>query len=213
MSTFQTEQETFWAGAFGDEYTVRNQGAQWLASNLAFFGRILARTEPVRSLIEYGANLGLNLQAIRQLLPRAELAAVEINQRAAQELGKIPGLHVFHQPILEFVPARTYDFVLVKGVLIHLDPATLPAVYALLERTSARYICLAEYYNPTPVTLPYRGHANKLFKRDFAGELLEQCPGLKLLDYGFVYHRDPNFPQDDLTWFLLEKPAAKTEGE
>jgi spore coat polysaccharide biosynthesis protein SpsF len=26
-----------------------------------------------------------------------------------------------------------------------------------------------------------------------------------LVDYGFAYHRDPNFPQDDITWFLLEK--------
>ena len=53
--------------------------------------------------------------------------------------------------------------------------------------------------------LPYRGHAGKLFKRDFAGELLERYADLSLVDYGFVYRRDPNFRQDDLTWFLLEK--------
>jgi len=45
-----------------------------------------------------------------------------------------------------------------------------------------------------------------LFKRDFAGEMLDRYPALKLLDYGFVYRRDPLFPQDDMTWFLLEKP-------
>jgi spore coat polysaccharide biosynthesis protein SpsF len=28
-----------------------------------------------------------------------------------------------------------------------------------------------------------------------------------LVDYGFAYHRDPAFPQDDITWFLLEKTA------
>jgi len=28
---------------------------------------------------------------------------------------------------------------------------------------------------------------------------------LKLVDYGFVYHADCNFPQDDVTWFVLEK--------
>jgi len=28
---------------------------------------------------------------------------------------------------------------------------------------------------------------------------------LQLIDYGFVYHRDPNWPQDDLHWFLMEK--------
>ena len=28
---------------------------------------------------------------------------------------------------------------------------------------------------------------------------------LKLIDYGFVYHKDPLYPLDDITWFLLEK--------
>ena len=28
---------------------------------------------------------------------------------------------------------------------------------------------------------------------------------LKLIDYGFIYHRDNSFPKDDITWFLLEK--------
>jgi hypothetical protein len=44
-----------------------------------------------------------------------------------------------------------------------------------------------------------------LFKRDFAGEMLERYPDLELIDYGFVYKRDNNFPQDDITWFLLKK--------
>ena len=54
------------------------------------------------------------------------------------------------------------------------------------------------------MTVNYRGHDNRLFKRDFAGELIDKF-GLKLRDYGFLYHRDNYFPQDDLTWFLLEK--------
>jgi len=28
---------------------------------------------------------------------------------------------------------------------------------------------------------------------------------MQLVDYGFAYRRDPNFPQDDITWFLMEK--------
>jgi hypothetical protein len=50
----------------------------------------------------------------------------------------------------------------------------------------------------------YRGHADRLFKRDFAGDLIEKY-GMKLVDYGFVYKRDNWAPQDDITWFLLEK--------
>ena len=46
--SFTTEQEAFWAGEFGDDYTQRNVGAQWVASNLALFTKVLARTENVR---------------------------------------------------------------------------------------------------------------------------------------------------------------------
>ena len=78
-------------------------------------------------------------------------------------------------------------------------------MYNLLYNTSKRYICLSEYYNPSPVEVVYRGHSEKLFKRDFAGEMLDRFKDLKLVSYGFVYHRDNQFPQDDGTWFLLEK--------
>jgi hypothetical protein len=63
---------------------------------------------------------------------------------------------------------------------------------------------VSEYYNPTPVTVNYRGNEDRLFKRDFAGELIDRY-GLKLVDYRFVYHRDSVYRQDDCTWFLLEK--------
>jgi hypothetical protein len=56
-----------------------------------------------------------------------------------------------------------------------------------------------------PVSVNYRGNTDRLFKRDFAGEMLDRFKDLRLLDYGFSYHRDNNFPQDDINWFLLEK--------
>ncbi len=205
MTSFSTPQEQFWAGQFGDDYTDRNIGARWIASNLALFSRVLASTVGVRSVIEFGANRGLNLLALRQLLPDARLAAVEINAKAVEALRQFSWLEVTHASLLEFKPPVQSDLVLVKGVLIHLNPDVLASVYELLHAASARYICIVEYYNPSPVTIPYRGHTDRLFKRDFAGEVLARYPDLKLLDYGFVYHGDPNFPQDDLTWFLLEK--------
>ena len=97
------------------------------------------------------------------------------------------------------------DLVLIKGVLIHINPDMLSQVYQTLYRLSKRYIWIVEYYNPTPVSVPYRGHRDRLFKRDFAGEMMDKYQDLRLVNYGFVYHRDPNFPLDDPTWFLLEK--------
>ena len=101
--------------------------------------------------------------------------------------------------------SRTWDLVLIKGVLIHINPDELNQVYEKLVAATSRYLMVTEYYNPVPVTIPYRGHVDRLFKRDFAGEIMELHPEMKLLDYGFVYRRDPNFPQDDLTWFLMER--------
>ena len=69
-----------------------------------------------------------------------------------------------------------------------------------LYNFSDEYICIAEYYSPTPVKISYRGYYNRLFKRDFAGELMSKYPDLELVDYGFLYHKDPIFPQDDITW-------------
>lgn len=208
MTTFKTDQEKFWATEFGDEYSQRNVGENWIASNTALFTKILASTRAVGSLIEFGSNIGLNLRAIRNLLPQAELSAVEINPTAAAEL-KAWGetSEIFEQSILDFEPPRQWDLTLIKGVLIHINPEFLPNVYQKLYQASSRYVCVAEYYNPSPVELSYRGHAERLFKRDFAGEMLDQFADLKLVDYGFAYRRDPNFPQDDITWFLMEKSA------
>lgn len=204
---YGTEQEKFWAGEFGDEYIGRNQGQEVAAANLAFFSRILERTQSVRSAIEFGANIGLNLEALRALIPGIVLSAIEINQKAVEVLEKLGGIKIYPQSILDFQPDSPRELALIKGVLIHIDPSRLAQVYDLLYRTSSRYICIAEYYNPSPVEVPYRGNREKLFKRDFAGEMLDRFPDLRLVDYAFAYHRDANFPQDDITWFLLEKTA------
>lgn len=202
---FKTEQEAFWAGEFGHGYSDRNRGDKLLASNTAFFTPIVRATTGVRSVIEFGANIGMNLLALKRLVPDLEMGAVEINAQAVAELRKLEGVQVHHQSILEFTPAKKFDLALIKGVLIHINPSELPGVYGLLHASSRRYICVAEYYNPTPVTVPYRGHTDRLFKRDFAGEMLDQFKDLRLVDYGFVYRRDPHFPQDDISWFLMEK--------
>ena len=203
---YQTDQEAFWAGEFGTQYIERNQGPALLASNLDFFVKALARAQGLRSAIEFGANIGMNLQALRLLHPAMDLHGIEINADAAARLAEvIPPSQVHRTSILDFEPARQHDLALIKGVLIHLNPAMLPQVYDKLVAATRRYLLVAEYYNPAPVAIPYRGHTDRLFKRDFAGEILERHPAMSLIDYGFAYRRDPNFPQDDITWFLMEK--------
>ena len=203
---FQTDQEAFWAGQFGDEYISRNNGNALIGSNCALFSKALMRCFNAKTLIEFGANVGLNLRAVRQLRPDLLLDAIEINANAVAELESWGGArNIFHQSILDFKSSDTWDIVLIKGVLIHINPEFLPAVYDALYRSSNRHIILIEYYNPSPVEIPYRGHSGKLFKRDFAGEMLDKFGDLSIVDYGFVWRRDPVFPQDDASWFVLEK--------
>jgi spore coat polysaccharide biosynthesis protein SpsF len=203
---YKTEQELFWAGEFGSEYIKRNRGADLLASNLAFFQQALRRASKPAACIEFGANIGMNLAALRLLYPQQEQFAIEINADAADQLRTfLPPGNVHQTSILDFSPDRTFDLVLIKGVLIHMNPDYLPQVYDALHRSTGRYLLVCEYYNPSPVQIPYRGHEGRLFKRDFCGEILDRYSDLSLIDYGFVYRRDTNFPQDDITWFLMEK--------
>lgn len=132
-------------------------------------------------------------------------SAVEINDKAIKHLQQLKWVQPYHQSLLDFQAEAEYDLVLIKGVLIHINPDFIDKVYNLLYQASCKYILVIEYFNPVPVEVTYRGHENKLFKRDFAGDLLDKYPDLKLVDYGFSYHRDPNFPQDDTTWFLMKK--------
>lgn len=199
-----TEQAEFWKGTFGDEYISRNNSNLLLASNLAYFSKIFEScAESPNSVLELGANVGMNLRALKLLFPKAELTGVEINEIAATKLQDIADV-VIESSIEKLQLDRMYDFVFTKGVMIHLNPESLPTTYEKMYQSSSRWILIAEYYSPTPTQVEYRGHKNKLFKRDFAGEMMEMFPDLKLHSYGFAY-RNGNFPQDDSNWFLLQK--------
>lgn len=208
VRNFTTVQESFWAGAFGNEYAERNSGEKLVASNVALFSRILRSAGPIKSIIELGCNTGLCLEALRRIDTRFDLTGFEINQTAAElavakNVAKIKRFTILN----DLSDESKADLVFTRGVLIHINPDSLPKVFDNLNALSKRYIMICEYYNPTPVAVTYRGESERLFKRDFAGEMIDRY-GLKLVDYGFKYHRDNVSPQDDLTWFLLEKPRT-----
>jgi spore coat polysaccharide biosynthesis protein SpsF len=190
--------EQFWSGEFGDEYTNRSPGN--LQANIAFFSRILSKTHSVESIVELGCGSGLNLRAIDILAPNMDLWGVEINESAAD---RVPVGQVIRGSFLD-VPIPSCDLAFTKGVLIHVNPGDLPHAYSVLYGVSTRYILVAEYFNPTLVEVEYRGHSGRLWKTDFAKEMMQMYADLRLVDYGFVWKQD-QFPQDDLTWFLLEK--------
>ena len=204
---YKTKQENFWAGEFGNEYIKRNDGEKLLSSNLKLFSEILSNLNcNPESCIEFGANIGMNLSAIELLVPNIKLGAVEINKEAVKILKqRINNIEVYEDSLLNVSIEERYDIALIKGVLIHINPEELKVVYKKLYDCSKKYIVVAEYYSPSPVSIKYRENEDVLFKRDFAGEIMDMYKDLKLVDYGFIYHRDDLFPGDDITWFLLEK--------
>ncbi len=207
---FETEQEQFWAGDFGNDYIARNECTpEALAADLFFFtGALKAMRRTPESIIELGANIGLNLRALRLLFPGTKQTAVEINDQAVERLRRDRVAdEVVHDSILNFTPTRRHDLALIKGVMIHLNPEMLPQVYRKLAECSSRHVLIAEYYNRRPDEVTYRGHTARLFRRDFGGEFMDACQEFSCVDYGFSYHRDARERQDDLTWFLFEKKA------
>jgi len=206
MNTFTTSQEEFWAGEFGNAYIDRNNSKEITSSNVVLFSNILASLKKINSVLELGCNVGLNLDALSLIDSNLSLSGVELNEEAAKIAASRKVATIHQKTIVEPLDLGiTYDLTFTKTVLIHINPARLSVVYENLVKHSNRYILISEYYNPTPVAIEYRGHSDRLFKRDFAGELISSY-GLTLVKYGFSYHRDKYlYHQDDASWFLLEK--------
>ncbi len=205
---YKTEQEVFWAGDFGNEYIGRNDvEPEHMAAKMAMWADMLKHVSAApEDILELGANVGPNLRALKLLLPHSALTGLEINAKAADRLRAWGGAEVIEGSMLDYSPSgRRWDMVFTAGVMIHINPEYLPEVYRLMYEASAKYIAVAEYYNPTPVEVAYRGNSERLYKRDFAGEIMDMYPDVKLIGYGFTYRRDARFKHDDTTWFVLEK--------
>lgn len=194
-----------WEGEGGDQYIDRQDEKELLYVYEEMWGQIFQEMAEIPGrVLELGASVGLNLDALRLLQPNIECLAIEPNHKARAVLRQ-KGYEIRDPGIAELKYMDPVDLSFTRGVLIHIPPTELAVAYETLYRASRKYIVVAEYYNPTPVEIDYRGRKGLLWKRDFAGEMLDRFPDLKLVEYGFVYHRDPIAPQDDVTWFLLEK--------
>lgn len=197
-----TEQEIFWMGNFTTNYLKRNKNynrAQTVGKDL------LENKVKIKSALELGANIGLNLDGLKSIYCDLDTFGVEINKKAFSILKKKH--KSINKSILDFDTKKKYDLVFICGVLIHQNPNDLKNIYKKLFKFSNKYIYLNEYFNPVPIKLDYHGHQNKLFKRDFAKELWDMYPKLELVNYGFHWKEDPyqkgNY--DNANWFLFRK--------
>lgn len=194
--------EAAWQSEVGTEYTGRQRLT--IESRAAMFRDAWEQMNVrPKSMLELGAGSGDNIRAIRQF-DDIYATGIEINPNAYHLL-KDAADDALLMSAIEFRPTRKWDLVLTRGFLIHVHPGKLIKVYDSIHDATSRYVMLCEYYSPTPRMIPYRGHHDLLWTRDFTGEFLDRHKDMRLVDYAFVYHRDVKAPQDDVTWFLMER--------
>lgn len=203
------KQEQLWRNDFGDAYVDRNVVSDAHLANLTRnWTRVLEATQgrPAKTIFEGGANIGLNLRALRRLTD-ARFIALEPNAKARQRLldDKIVEPGDVMDGLLSKIdlPDASVDLSFTSGVLIHVPPKDLLASIGELVRVSRRYVVCIEYFSDKPEEIPYRGQTEALFKRDFGSFYLENFPQLRVLDYGFAWKAMTGL--DNLTWQLFEK--------
>lgn len=202
------KQENLWSGGFGTEYHQRNE----FEDRRDFWKEVLGKEvlKDAWSVLEPGAGKGENLAAICALrrsdlsvdMPTGMLTGIEVNRVAYEQLSE-QGFKAHNSAFLDTPLDGKYPLVITRGFLIHVPNAALPATLAKIYNASSKYICLVEYYSPARREVKYHGQDSALWIDDYAGKIMEQYPDLKLIDYGFKYHKDEQ--GYDLTFFLLEK--------
>lgn len=190
-----------WTGAFGDDYTKRQMDTH--EARRYIWGEILPFSSG--SILEVGANVGANLAAIESL-GDFTLFATEPNKQAFQQLiskGICATDNVADN--LESYTDGMVDLVFTSGVLIHIPPEKLKASLSEIHRVAKRYIIAAEYFAPSEEMIPYRGHDNALWRRDYGSLYLDQFPDLRCISCTFAWKRTTGL--DNLTIWVFEKGA------
>jgi pseudaminic acid biosynthesis-associated methylase len=184
-----TDQELFWSGEFGREYTDRNSrnSQDWDDFYLSNWGitKVEINTKLIGSLpkgikiLEVGSNTGMQLKCFQQMgftnLYGIELQAyaVEKSKEYTQNINIIQGSG-FDIPFKD----NFFDLVCTNGVLIHIHSKDHLKIMSEMVRCTKEYIMGFEYYAQHLEDVNYRGNIGFLWKADFAKIFTDSFPGL-----------------------------------
>ena len=186
-----------WRGPFGDAYTARNHEQSGRGQMFTEIFKVF--TEKPGSILEVGANRGLNLVALASLLPGAHLIGLEPNDAARSQI-HCESVDGTAQAIP--LPDNSVDLVFTCGVLIHVPPDELTKACAEIYRVARKYIICIEYFSDKLEAIHYRGRNDMLWKQDF-GKLYLDKFDLSVLGYGFFWK--PVTGLDNTTWWAFAK--------
>lgn len=195
-----------WTGDFGNSYTQRN--ASMPDARRQMWQMLLPSN--CQSVLEVGANIGLNLEAIGTISD-AELYAVEPNAIAREELIAAEFVHERnvrgdYADKIGF-PDEIADLVITSGLLIHIPTDKLIPSMKEIHRCAKRWIISAEYFAPSEEMIPYRGHMDALWRRDYGSIWLDNFPDLHCQGAVFAWKRMTGL--DNLTFWIFEKGAKR----
>ena len=162
------------------------------------WSKILLSLPDVDSILEVGANIGLNLDVL-EVLSHARLIGLEPNDKARAEI-KFRSINGSGEKIP--LEDSSIEMVFTCGVLIHIPPVNLKKVCDEIYRVSSKYIVCIEYFSDKMEIVNYRGKKDLLWKRDF-GKYWSDNYSLSLVDYGFFWKEATGL--DNLTYFIFEK--------
>jgi spore coat polysaccharide biosynthesis protein SpsF len=190
-----------WTGSFGDAYTKRNTRATVQARKEMWACML---PSGVNSILEVGANVGHNLEALSSITG-AELYACEPNDSARAELSALLDPDRIRSDCADKLGWADghADLVFTSGVLIHIAPDKLEASMREINRVSSRYVICGEYFAPSEEMIPYRGHNNAMWRRDYGSMFMDCCPDLHPLGTLFAWKRTTGL--DNLTFWIFEK--------
>lgn len=185
-----TIQEKFWANEFGSKYTKRNPHTplelnRLYRTNFGITRQTMNREflpKQLDKILEVGCNVGAQL-ALLQKQGYKDLYGIEINPQVVKQARRaLPKTNILVGSAFE-LPFRDnyFDMVFTSGVLIHISPRDLKRAMKEIYRVSKKYIWGFEYFSLKPQTILYRGHKDRLWKKNFAQIYLDLFPGLTLV--------------------------------
>jgi pseudaminic acid biosynthesis-associated methylase len=200
------QEERYWAN--NSHYVTRNSTFDHVLGVRAWKQILQPIQREIKSVLDCGANIGRNIGFLKDssLLPEAEFAAIDLNKAALDVLAtKFPDAKLYNSSLLNIDLEAKFDLVFTSGVLIHINPENLARVFDNLMTFSNRYLILIEYFNRTPVEIPYHGQSGLLWKRDFGKDFLEYS-NWKVVSYGFLWGQEfDNCGFDDCNYWVFER--------
>lgn len=159
-----------------------------------------------QSVLEVGANVGANLEAISQI-SAAQMFACEPNDTARKELFQkdLVPLNYLRPDTADSLSYDTAlaDLVFTSGVLIHIPPDKLEASMREIHRVARKWIICGEYFAPQEEEIKYRGQSGLMWRRDYGSLYLDMFPDLKCTQNLFAWKRMTGL--DNLTFWVFEK--------